>query len=157
MVLRETSVWLKSRKDHFFQRSASELFEVMFRPFDKEIISLLDGWLDTADAGDIDLIGKLMRNAEENFVFAQSDFVARFLGRARQFGAKVHQQATNELLAAAVTGLRTNLVGEPCERDVRDKAEAENRLSRLSRLSPDYELYRLIREHSEREIARSVA
>jgi transcriptional regulator with XRE-family HTH domain len=155
-ILRETSQWLKSGTDYYFRHSASKLFEVMFRPFDQEIINYLDSWLDTADAGDIELIGTLLRETDENLVFAQRGFVSRFLSRARQFGKTVHQQATSALYIAATTGMRSGSVGEPFPRDVRAKDEAQCRLDQLPRSAPDYELYRLIKEYSEREIMQSI-
>ncbi|MGA2495770.1 MAG: helix-turn-helix transcriptional regulator [Roseiarcus sp.] len=155
-ILRETSQWLKSRTDYYFRHSASRLFEVMFRPFDQEIINHLDSWLDTADASDIELIGTLVQESDENLVFAQTGFVSRFLGRARQFGKKMHQQATSALYIAATTGMRAGSVGEPFPRDVRAKDEAQKQLDQLPRSAPDYELYRLIKEYSEREIAQSI-
>lgn len=128
----------------------------MFRPFDQEIITHFDSWLDTADADDLELIGRLLREVDERFIFSQSEFVSRFLTRARQFGRKLHQQATYELYAAATTGMRSGLFGEPFPRDLAAKAGAERRLDQLPRSAPDYQLYELIKEHSEREIRQSI-
>lgn len=155
-ILKEVSHWLKSRTDYHFQHLASELFEVMFRPFDNEVLTHLDAWLDTANADDIHIIGSLLREADESFVFSQRTFVSRFLARARHFGKKVHERATYELYAAATTGMRSGLVGEPFPRDVNAKAEAESVLHSLSRFAPEFELYELIKDHSVRNISRSL-
>lgn len=127
----------------------------MCNPFDRTIVDHFDGWLGTTDARDVIVMGALLREAQHQFVFEQPAFVSQFLGCAKQFGRDALSRATNDLFAASVTGVKSGVPGQPFQRDLDDKAEAQKRMDQLSRLSPEYELYRMIKASSELEIATS--
>jgi Helix-turn-helix. len=156
-MLREMSAWLKSRTDRMFQHLGSELFEMMFKPFDNEIVVHLDAWLESADAEDIKLIGSLLREADNEFVFSQRVFVGRFLATAKQYGPKVLEQAMYELYAAATTGMKSGTAGEPFPQDIHMRDAATEVLAKTPRHLPEYDLYEMIKRSAESDIARSLA
>lgn len=155
-VLRSVSGWIVTRPDAHFRHAASELFESMFHPFDKLIVEHFGAWLETAGKGDIEVMSLLLREADEDFIFRESTFVATLLRRAKQFGKKTYETATHSLYAAATTGMRSGTPGEPFPRDLEAKQKAEALLRNLSRTSAEYQLYDLIKQHSEREITDAI-
>jgi transcriptional regulator with XRE-family HTH domain len=154
-VLREVSEWAKSRKDLIFRECSAQLFDVMFRPFDDLLVSILRDWTDAATEADIQVIAKILSEAHRRFVFEQREFVVHFLTKAQQFGKEVVDRAVSSLFGSAISGLRSGTPGEPFPEDLRMKADSEKLLGELPHFSPAHELYAAIANHSDENIKRA--
>ena len=155
LVLGSTFQWIKSHPDRRFEHYAGSVFSAMALPFDQDIVNLFDGWLSNADARDVEVMGRLVCNADHSFVFSYPQFVSRFLNTARRFGPDALNDAIGSLYTTSMFGMRSGVPGQPFKRDLNSNREAENRMKEVSRFSPEYELYRMIRDGSEREIKMS--
>ena len=80
----------------------------------------------------------------------------RFLDRAKQDGKQVLDYALATLYGSATTGSKHGPTGEPFAADLAMKEEAEKALKEISRFSPAYKLYELIKSSAEESIQRSL-
>jgi len=154
-LLREVARWTLSRNDYKFREYASQLFDSMFRPLDATLVDFLHKWLDTAGADDVQVISRIIRESESDFVVDHVPFVIRLVGVAKKFDPDVFEAVTSNLYASAVSGMRSGTLGEPFPQDLKLKAAAEQALQNMPRFSPAYQLYQWVYEHAEKDIKRS--
>lgn len=138
---------------NYYGRSA---FEAFFGPFDDELVLFLEGWASTAGEEDMYYIASILREADASFIFRYESFLSRFVGKARQYGVKVGRMVTSELYAAAISGVRTGVSGEPFPQDIELRAKCVEALDRLGPFSPLRELYQSLLRHTDAEIKRAV-
>jgi hypothetical protein len=156
-LLQQISQWMKSREDNdLFQYRAGELFDVMFRPYDMELISFILDWIDTATPVDIRIISRILSEVPTDFVFQHGEFVMRFLNKAKQFGKECLRDALNALYGATISGTRKGIPGEPFPQDIKIKEDTEKALKEVSRFSPAYRLYEDLNKTANHNIARSI-
>jgi transcriptional regulator with XRE-family HTH domain len=153
LLLRQVYQWMKSKaEDDYFRHRASELFDAMFSPFDRELISFIEDWIDESTPSDMRIITQILNEAHRNFVFEHQGFVVRFLDRAKQAGKQVLNDALDALYRSATTGSKSGPTGEPFAEDLVMKEEAEKALKEIPRFSPAYKLYELIKSNAEGSI-----
>lgn len=129
----------------------------MFKLDSPPVVEFLDAMLDRATAGDLEWVGRILRDAHHTFAITQRRFVERYLSRCKAVGSQLVKSAIDQLGAAAVSGSWSGTAGEPMPRDVKARDEATTILASMSRLSPAYPLYRSILEDAKRNIERSLA
>ncbi len=132
---------------------AADLFGAVFGYDSAAEAEFLLNHLDMASDAELRLMTSLLRQVRHNFVFEQAGFVVRFLERCHSRDDKVLDDAVSALSAAATSGMRSGVVGQPMPRDVSDHAKAIAILDGLSKMSPAYELYDYIRRHAASNIA----
>ena len=149
--------WLRQNgnRDHYFQYAAAHMFEAMFLGSTDKLTEFFQSILTMADAGDLKLMGQLLREAGHAFVFAHSGFVVELLERCQRVDFELHQEIWQQLYCSAQEGVRSGIPGEPMPRDLEDKSKSEEVLARLSRLSPAYELFDAIRQSAISNIERT--
>lgn len=103
------------------------------------------------------VLAAVLRQAPRSFVFEHRAFVTRILRAARSVGVSPHRNLASSLYAAATSGVRSGIPGEPFPEDITIKAKAEEVIAHLSTGDPAYAMYNDIREHSEHNINRSLA
>ena len=145
MVARDASDWR-------FEHHAGHLFEAMFFPVDAALISFLGSKVPVARKQDLRWMANVLSNAPPNFVFDQQSFVITFLEACERAGEPARRKGVDALFGSAISGIRSGTPGEPFPRDLEAQSLADAVLARLSRLSPAYELYDLIRQNTERDI-----
>jgi hypothetical protein len=156
-VLRAVSTWMTSRDDLLFKENSAHLFDTMFKPFDAELVTSLQRWVDVATEPEMRAIAKILGEAPREFVFEHRAFVVQFLDKAKQFGKAVLDQATIALYRSAISGLRTSqVVGEPTGADLQMKEGAQKATAELPRFSPAFALYESILRHANFSIDRSI-
>jgi transcriptional regulator with XRE-family HTH domain len=146
--------WMTARDagDWRFEHHAGHLFEAMFFPLDAALIGFLASKVAVAGKQDLRWMANVFSNAPPNFVFDQQSFVITFLEACDQAGEPARRKGVDALFRSAISGIRSGTPGEPFPRDLEAHSLANAALARLSRLSPAYELYDLIRQHAERDI-----
>ncbi|MFB9159175.1 helix-turn-helix domain-containing protein [Chromobacterium violaceum] len=149
--------WMRSHDDgdYKFQHFASHLFAAVFSPVDGGTLSFLRKRF-SGDSLDISLIGKILRDADNNFSLDNPSFVVEYLTAAKSQGRKCLEAATSELYCAAVSGGKQGIRGEPFPRDLQALEKATSILETLPRFSPAYRLYELIKRDAEKNIAESL-
>jgi hypothetical protein len=75
-----------------------------------------------------------------------------FLEACERAGEPARRKGVDALFRSAISGICSGTPGEPFPRDLQAQSLANAALARLSRLSPAYELYNLIRRDAERDI-----
>jgi transcriptional regulator with XRE-family HTH domain len=147
-VLEAVWRWLRQNRhqDHYFQYAAAHMFEAMFLGSINKLVEFFRPMLPNADADDLKLMGRLLREADHDFVFDQVGFVIDLLERCQAADFDLHREISEQLYCAAVSGSRSGLPGEPMPRDLADKKKAEDVLASLSRLSPGYGLFDSIKK-----------
>lgn len=157
-ILRAFVAWMQEnagRKDMFSYYSR-ELFDVMFAPFDAEIVGFLTEWLATAAPRDIELIAGILHEAPRDFVFREAAFVNRLLEKARQAGTKTYSIAEGALYGSAISGVKSGTAGEPFPEDIALRDQAEAALSGIPRFAPSRPLYEGLKQHATSAIARAL-
>lgn len=149
--------WMRNRDgaDHKFQYFSSYLFAAVFSPMDDRTRSFMRNKF-SGDSLDLSLIGRVLRDADNNFSLDNPSFAADYLTAAKAHGSKCLESATSALYCAAVSGARQGTPGEPFPRDVQVLEKANAILKTLARFSPGYRLFDLIRQDAERNIAESL-
>jgi transcriptional regulator with XRE-family HTH domain len=146
--------WMIARdaSDLRFEHHAGHLFEAMFFPVDAALIDFLSSKIAFAGKQDLRWMANVLSNAPSSFIFDQQSFVIMFLEACEHAGEPARRKGITALFNSAISGIRHGMPGEPFPRDLEVKSLADAALARLSRLSPAYELYDLIRQHAERDI-----
>lgn len=157
-VLEMTWAWLLGNqgRDHYFKYASQNLFEAMFLYDEGTTVEFLRPRLESATSQELVLISDMLRNANHNFVFVQSDFIARFLERCQAVDVAIMEDATHSLYASAISGMRSGMPGEPMPRDLNDRDLSEKILTQLPRVSAAFRLYDLIRKSAVENIKRSL-
>jgi hypothetical protein len=156
-ALNRVWAWLISnqQRDHYFQNAAEGIFKTAFVASPEHLVQFLEPRLAAASGSELRLISYLLRSAKHDFVFDHHRFIVIFLTRCQAVDPSMVDEAVHDLFASAISGVRTGIYGEPAPRDLADKQRSEKLLNELSRVSPAYQLYDLIRGHASENIARS--
>lgn len=146
--------WMTARdaSDWRFEHRAGHLFEAMFFPFDAALIGFFASKVPVAGKQDLRWMANVLSNAPSNFVFDHPSFVITFLEACEGAGEPAPRKGVNALFRSAISGMRSGTPGEPFPQDLEAQSLAKATLARLSRLSPAYKLYDLIRDHAEHGI-----
>jgi transcriptional regulator with XRE-family HTH domain len=155
-VLRQVSDWMTSRDTFLFRERSAQLFDMMFRPFDEALVTVLQRWADVATAVDIRTIAKILAEAPSRFVFDHRAFVVLFAERAKQFGRSVLDETISWLFQSAISGVRSGTPGEPTQKDLEMREEAEKALAEIPRFSPAFALYERVAKHAAWSIDMSI-
>ena len=132
------------------------VFEAMFDVNARVVVDFLDLKIDTASPIELRLIGRLLRHSHHAFAFRERSFVERLLERVASADPGGLDDVRHSIGAAAFSGLKSGVRGEPMPRDIEAKAKAEAVLADLSRFSPAYPIYEEILRDAEQDIARAV-
>ena len=144
----------RGEEDYKFHEHASQLFECMFGLADERVLDFLGDWIDVATAAELQSIGAIFNKGSPEFVFRRRSLVTRLLEKAENFGRDLHREMSSKLYAAALSGLRSGVAGEPFPQDIKMMEAAKQALAQIPRFSPAYGLFEAIRKHAEREIER---
>ncbi|MGE0769701.1 MAG: helix-turn-helix domain-containing protein [Hyphomicrobiaceae bacterium] len=156
-VLRLVSDWLVAKRNeaYEFRSRAAELFGWMF-PFDETLTRALGEWMEVADQAGLELIGQLLSEAPNRFVFSNIAFVARYLERCQQFGKDCYRRGSNNLFSSAVSGMRSGTPGEPFPEDLALRENATAALKGMPPFACGVDLYQGILRYAESSIRQSL-
>ena len=157
-LFHRVSKWIESRPldDRVFHYWASKLLEILFQPFDDELVTYLQDWTDSATRSGICIISQILAGSDEKFIFEQRPFVIKFLERSKQFGDECFKRSIAALRSSAEMALRSGKVGEPFPVDIEMKQLAEKAIEITPRFSPAYELYDAVKRRAEENIRQSL-
>lgn len=158
-LLRDLLEWALSRiSDYQFSYRFAEMLQSLCSPYDAICVATVEDWLNAGGTEDhFKVVTAIVRDAGAGFVFDNEGFIARSLRAARAVGRKVFKDLSSAIFATSVGGLRSGSPGHPFEADVRLKDLAEQRLARITRADPTYDLYADIKDHATQDIERQLA
>jgi transcriptional regulator with XRE-family HTH domain len=139
-----------------FYYEAARLLKAIFITFDREFINFFSILIDTASESDFYITSILLREADEDFVFKNQDFILKYLEKAESYGSECYELALDSLFSSAFYGRRSSIVGQQSPKDIQIKENASEILNALSDFSPAYRLYKQLKENSEMKIKQSM-
>lgn len=149
--------WARSKSSDPWHRSiAADIFVGMFGPIDEPVVTFLEDWLSQGTSEDYLLVSEIISHATGgDFAFAFKTFVISFLEKAKQCGSEVYDMALSKLAQGTTYGVRGGIVGEPCPADVALLEKSKEVLSNMSRFSPAFRFYDMMKKDAEEELSRS--
>lgn len=158
-LLRDLLDWERDRiNDHRFSYRFAELMQSLCSPYDATCVAIIEEWLTAGGTADhLKVVTAILRDAGPAFLHSYEGFIGRALRAAGAVGRNAQKDLSSAIFASSVSGVRSGAPGQPFEADVRLKELAEQRLARITRADPAYDLYVAIRDHAARDIERQIA
>lgn len=121
-------------------------------------IAIIEDWVTAGGTSShLKVLTAIVRDAGHSIVLDHEGFVGRTLRLARSIDREMQKDLFSAIFAASVTGGRLGVLGQPFDADVRLKKLTEERLERITRADPTYNLYLRMRDHAAHEIERQLA
>jgi transcriptional regulator with XRE-family HTH domain len=157
-ILNRAWAWLRTHDDDdgLSIYRVVQLFAGMFDIDADNVVAFLDMKIDRATPIELKWVAKLVRHTHYRFPFAQRRFVERLLDRCAVVDRDALEMAIDLLTGAAMSGMRSGLIGEPTKRDIQARQDAQDVLATMPRLAPAYPLYRAILKDADQQIADSI-
>lgn len=158
-LLRSLLDWALERiGDYQFSYRFAELVQSLCSPYGDTCVATIEEWLTAGGTPDhFKVATAIVREAGQSFVSDHEGFIGRALRAARSVGRKVHKDLSSAIFASSVSGVRSGTPGQPFDADVRLKKLAEERIERITRADPAYDLYVAMRDHAAQDIERQLA
>ncbi len=153
IILRRVRDWIADKPDSWQRQDAgAELFAAIASAFDDTVMHVLEEGASSGDPDQMVAVAAVLRQAPRMFVFDNVDFVRRLLALAGQLGEELVQRIGGALSAAATSGVRTGIPGQPFAEDVVQRDRAREIADVLPTGSPEQRLYRSLQESAEHSI-----
>jgi hypothetical protein len=144
--------------DYQFGYRFAVLVQTLCSPYNAAFIATIEDWVTTGGTlSHFRVVTAIVRDAGPSIVSDHEGFIGRALHAARLIGRKVHKDLSSAMFASSLGGVRWGAPGQPFDADVRLKELAEERLGRITRADPAYDLYLAMRDHAAQEIERQLA
>ena len=159
VLLRGLLEWALNRIGEYqFSYRFAGLVQSLCSPYDATCVAIIEEWLIAGGTpGHFKVLTAIVRDAGPSFVSDHERFIGRALSAARSLGGELHKDLSSALFASSVGGVRSGAPGKPFDADVRLKKLAEERLERITRADPAYDLYGAIRDQAAQDIERQLA
>lgn len=95
-----------------------------------------------------------IRHLHNAVIYANPDYVQEAVRAAHEIGEESAEEMRSAFYAAAVSGMRSGVPGEPFPADLRQEEHASSTLAKLSRFDPSYELYSALLADARERLAR---
>lgn len=128
------------------------LFKAVSNNFSKASLDVLMEWVNSGEKEKIGVVGVLIKELPDNFVFQNPQFVTDMLTAARPFGEKFLKATMYDLAGSAMYGSRQGVVGQPMPEDVALKENSIKMMEKYPKGSLEYEFYDILLKHANREI-----
>ena len=128
------------------------LFREASLNFNDASVSVLEEWVDTKDIPKLEVVGDLLREAPNNFVFTHLQFVEKLLEVAQKLGQDLAKDSSSMLYISATTGSRSTTAGEPFPEDIYARDQAKAVLEKLDLSSPARKFYESLVKSAEHAI-----
>ena len=144
--------------DYQFSYRFAELVQSLCSPYDAACVGTIEEWVTAGGTPNhFKVVSAIVRDAGPSFVSDHEGFIGRALRAARSIGRKAHKDLSSAIFASSVGGVRSGTPGLPFDADLRLKKLVEERLERITRTDPAYDLYVAMRDHAAHDIERQLA
>jgi len=144
--------------DPQFSHRFAELTQMLCSPYNAACVRTIEEWLTTGGTPNhFKVVTAIVHDAGPSFISDHEGFIGRALRAARSIGRKAHKDLSSAIFASSVSGVRSGTPGHPFDADVRLKKLAEERIERITRADPAYDLYVAVRDHAAQDIKRQFA
>jgi len=134
-----------------------KLFKLLSSNFSKESIDILEGWINSGKEENIIAISFLLREANQEFLFSQYEFIGKLLEKATGISAECLKSVKSNLFGIAVSGGTTRTHGQPSQKSIDLKNKGEGVSKKFSTSQPGFKFYLEIAEYGDEEIKRELA
>lgn len=128
------------------------LFKAISANFGPPSIDVLMEWVRSGEKKKIEIVGILIKEVPDNFVFQNPQFVTDMLRAAEPFGEKFLKSTMYDLASPAMYGSKQGVVGQPMPQDVALKENSLKMMDRYPKASLEYSFYELLAKHATKEI-----
>ena len=151
--LRQIRDWIAAKTDSWHRQEAGgELFAAVAGRFDASVLDVLEEGASSGDPDHMTAVAAILRQAPPTFVFDNVEFVRRLLGWAERLGEEHVQRLGGALSAAAVSGVRSGVPGQPFAEDVSQRDRSREIADGLPKGSPEERFYRSLQRSAEQSI-----
>lgn len=120
-------------------------------------ISILDEWINSEKAENIEAVSLLLSAMPQSFAFTHTEFLTKLLERAFNLGDECYETTSDNLFKALIMGSRGGTIGQPCQKDVDIRAQSSAIASQLLTGSPAHKFYSSLAKYAEANIARQIS
>ncbi len=134
-----------------------KLFKFLTNNFSEEALVVLTEWIKVGGEKNIVAISFLLREANQDFLFSQYEFIGKLLEAAAVILSDCLEKVKSNLFGIAVSEGSTRSHGQPSQKSInlRDKGKEISQKFTTDRLG--YRFYQEISEYGEAEIRRELA
>lgn len=129
-----------------------KLFKFLSLNFSALSLEILLEWIHSGEKEKIGTVGTLLKEAPENFVFQNPNFVAEMLQAAEPYGEEFLREIRSDVVSSTVFRSKSGTPGQPMYEDVELKENSEQALQVYPEGSTLYKLYQSLSKHADKEI-----
>ncbi|MEV1198845.1 helix-turn-helix domain-containing protein [Microbispora rosea] len=147
--------WMADREDRSWvrRREGAELFVIVAREFDAEVLRTLTNTLEIGRPEDIKAVGFILQKVPDVLLWTNVPFVAKALQLAKAHGDECVQAIGGGLHVAVSTGGRVGTPGQPFPQDVEQRDRSLEIARTLPYGSTEQQFYRSLHDSAVRRIS----
>jgi hypothetical protein len=154
-ILRLARNWASEKSKSWVRlHYGTNLFKLVSSSFDRTTIRVLEEWIMSADEEQLKATAHLLREANNNFVWDNKEFVVKLLEQAQKHGDDCYKSVCSSLYSSVIQGEKSGTPGEPFPRDIRQRDRAEKTMANLPPGSPAQKFYKNLYKSALNEIKR---
>ena len=129
-----------------------KLYAAVAGTFDQVVISDLDGWIHSGDMHKMAVVGRILSEAPNGFIFDHQTFVVDLLERATAVSKDCVDVLRSSLWRSAYSGMRHGTPGTPFPEDEARRTRSAESLAQVPRSSPAWALFNSLKEGADADI-----
>ena len=129
-----------------------KLFEIVSDGYCEKSLQVLGEWLNEDNKMKIEGISLLLRDAPDEFLFKNYDFVGKLLVSAEKISQECLKNVKSDLFSIAATGTRSRSFGEPSQKWINLKDKGKEVADKFGQEHPAYQFYSEVSKYGEEEI-----
>lgn len=141
-LLRELLDWaLNESADPRSAQRFGEAISGLCGNYDEPLLDLLLAWTSSGSQAHATLVARVLRESQPTLIYEHPKFIRDILNVAELIGEDALVDVRSSIVAAAHSGIRGGVPGEPFPEDVRLEQHCVQKLASLSRAEPAFDLY----------------
>jgi transcriptional regulator with XRE-family HTH domain len=145
----ETGSWIRFNY-------GTDLFRLVSAGFDSVTLKVLEEWIMSADQQQLEIASAFLHEADNTFVWENTQFVIKILERAQKFGSTCYQHVCSSLYGSVIQGGKSGIPGQPFPEDVAQRDRSYILMTTLPLGSPAHRFFKMLYDGAKAEIDRSI-
>lgn len=133
------------------------LFKLISNKFSQDSIDILTEWLEGGGEEKCIAISRLLREASQEFLFKQYEFVGKLLEFSRQISKECHDRVKSNLFGIAVSGMHSRGYGQPSAKNIQLQDKGNEIAQYFNSGHPARSFYQEISDYGKNEIKEELA
>ena len=143
----------KDPKDLFW---IPRLFQIVSDNYSQESLLILKEWLTEKDSQKMEGIAILLKEAPNNFLFDNYEFIGNLLLSAERISRDCLKKVESELFSIAISGVLSRSIGQPDKEDIILINKGKETANKFNISHPANKFYLDVSKHSDREIKEDI-